>query len=344
LTERPDLAKETPLAALLQRLTPNDVFFVRSHGSVTPHADRAAYRLEIAAPRSACALTLGDLRALPRASEIVTLACSGNGRRAFDPLPAGLRWGFGAIATARWDGVRLRDVLAQLGPLPRGARDVVFDALDPAPDAQRPPYRRSMPIARALADATIVADTMNGEPIPDEHGGPVRLVAGGWTGNHAVKWLRRVTLAGEPDRGHWMENDYRLPGPSGASEMIEAAAPIAIIASPSDGARVPARLIASPSDGARVAARARIEGVAYGTPAPQRVRVEIDGAHVGDAPVRYEDGPYAWGRWSFDAPLGPGPHRIAVRPANGDGTPYEPTPWNAGGYLYSGPHEIAVNG
>jgi len=330
MPDRPDVARETPLADLLASLTPNDRFFVRSHAHETPRIDRTAYVLEVAndgdgAVRS---FSLADLRALPRASAVVTLACSGNGRSGFDPAPGGLPWGFGAIATARWDGVRLRDVVAACGPISPDVLHVAFDAFDAAPDERRPPFRRSLPRARALDDGTLVVDTMNGEPIPAEHGGPVRLIVGGWTGNHAVKWLRRVTLAREPDHGHWMVNDYRIPGVDGTMRMIESSAPIAIVASPAAGAH-----IASPFE---------IEGVAYGEPAPARVRVEVDGAPAGDVPVRYADGPYAWGRWSLRLALSSGPHRIEASAVDAAGAMYEHTPWNAGGYLFNGAHAITV--
>ncbi len=326
--ERPDVAKETPLAALLHRLTPNDSFFIRSHARDVPRIDSRAYRLEVAGAHATPALSLDELRALPRASAIVTLACSGNGRAGFDPVPSGLPWGFGAIATARWDGVRLRDVLTASGPIPNAMKHVVFDGFDAAPDPDRPPFRRGLPLERALDDGTLVADTMNGEPIPADHGGPVRLIVAGWSGNHAMKWLRRIALAREPDRGHWMAFDYRIPGDDGTMRMIESLAPIAVIA--------------TPGDGARVARSVDVQGIAYGAPAPVRVRVEVDGAHAGDADVRYEDGPYAWGRWSLRVETAPASHRIAARAADAGGKPYPETPWNAGGYCYNGPHAIEV--
>ena len=325
---RSEVASETPLDALLQRVTPNDAFFVRHHARDVPRIAADAYRLEIDGAHGVRILRLDDIRALPRVSRTITLACAGNGRSGFDPLPGGVPWGIGAISTARWAGASLRDVL-QLGGIPESARHVVFDAYDGASDDGKPPYRRSVPLARALDDGTIVADTMNGEPLPPEHGGPLRVLAGGWTANHSVKWLRRITFAERPDEGWWMTGDYRYPDANGVLQVIETPAPIAIVASPQAG----------PAGTGEI----ELQGVAYGTPSPSGVRVEIDGAHAGDAVVCYDDGPYAWGRWSHRVTLGSGAHRIAVRPVDAAGNPGPLRgTWNEKGYLYDGPHTIEV--
>jgi sulfite oxidase len=329
LRRRSSLAWETPLRALLHRRTPNASFFVRDHARAVPRIAPAEYRLTVAGANGELVLTLADLCAMPRVARVATLACSGNGRSGFEPRPPGVPWGFGAISTAEWDGVRLRDVLERAGIGERDAH-AVFDGCDEAPDAERPPFRRSLTLERALGEGTILADTMNGEPLPAEHGGPVRLLVGGWSANHSVKWLRRIALSERPDEGHWMTKDYRVPDPAtGEMHMIEAAAPMAIVAAPESGAVC----------GGDVS----VEGVAYGRPEPAHVRVEVDGAHAGDAPVRYEDGPYAWGRWSLVFALRPGPHRIAVRPVDrgGNAGPERPT-WNSGGYCYDGPHDIRI--
>jgi DMSO/TMAO reductase YedYZ molybdopterin-dependent catalytic subunit len=325
---RSEVASETPLAALLRPLTPNDAFFVRHHARQVPRIGAGEYRLEVEGARGARVLGLDDVRALPRVARTMTLACAGNGRSGFDPVPGGVRWGIGAISTAQWDGVRLRDLLASAG-IPDDARHVVFDAYDRASENGKPPYRRSIPLARALDDGTILADTMNGEPLPAEHGGPLRVLVGGWTANHSVKWLRRITFAARPDEGWWMTGDYRYPDASGVLQVIETAAPVAIVASPQAG---PVR-----------SGEVELQGVAYGTPSPSGVRVEIDGAHAGDAVVRYDDGPYAWGRWSKRVSVGSGAHRIAVRPVDAAGSPGPSRgTWNEKGYLYDGPHTIEV--
>jgi DMSO/TMAO reductase YedYZ molybdopterin-dependent catalytic subunit len=328
IVRRSDVALETPLSELLRPLTPNASFFIRNHALAVPRIPAPGYKVEVRGAHGPHVLDLERLRALPRVSEIVTLVCAGNGRTAFVPVAGGVPWGFGAIATARWDGVRLRDVLDLAGPHPH-ARHVAFEGFDEAPGPGEPPYRRSIPLERALRDGTIVADTMNGEPLPAEHGGPLRLVVAGWTANHSMKWLRRVTLADRADESRWTTEDYRVPGPAGTFDVLEAPAPVAILAAPENGAACARDVV--------------LHGIAYGEPAPRRVRVEIDGAHAGDAVVRYDDGPYAWGRWTFPASLAPGPRRIAVRPAgpNGEPGPARAT-WNAKGYRYDGPHVVDV--
>jgi sulfite oxidase len=325
---RSDVAFETPLSELRHPLTPSGSFFVRNHALAIPALSASDYRLRIDGAHGTRRLTLDDLRGLRRVSEVVTLACAGNARTAFEPVPVGIPWGFGAISTARWDGVRLRDLL-ELAGLGEGAAHVAFDGYDDAPDADRPPYRRSIPLSRALVDGTIVADTMNGEPLAAIHGGPVRLIVGGWTANHSMKWLRRIALAAWPDESHWMINDYRVPGPGGTFEVLESAAPVAVLASPEAGTTCPLDAV--------------LAGIAYGSPAPQRVRIEIDGELAGEAPVRYDDGPYAWGRWTFAARLAAGPNRVVVRPVDAHGAAGpEGATWNAKGYRYDGPHVIDV--
>jgi DMSO/TMAO reductase YedYZ molybdopterin-dependent catalytic subunit len=328
MLKRSEVAFETPLRALLEPLTPNDAFFVRNHAREVPRIAPDAYRLELDGANGVRVLRLDDVRALPRVARTITLACAGNGRSGFDPPSGGVPWGTGAVSTARWEGALLRDLL-ELAGIPDGARHVVFDAFDGPSEDGKPPYRRSLPLERALGDGTVVADTMNGEPIPPEHGGPLRLLLGGWTANHSVKWLRRIAFAAQPDDGWWMTGDYRYPNANGGTDVIEAALPVAIVA--------------SPEAGAVAAGEIELRGVAYGGPAPHAVRVEIDGAHAGDAAVRYDDGPYAWGRWSLRVTLSAGPHRIAARPvdAHGNAGPARAT-WNEKGYLYDGPHAVEV--
>jgi DMSO/TMAO reductase YedYZ molybdopterin-dependent catalytic subunit len=328
LLPRTAVSWETPLGQLCKPITPNDAFYIRHHAVAVPRIDTSAYRLTISGDGAERALTLADLQALPRAGEVVTLECAGNGRTSFDPKPLGVPWGFGAIGTARWEGVRLRDIL---GLVPRGsnAKHIVLEAHDGPVDANIPAYRRSLPLERALGDGAIVADRMNGEPLAPAHGGPVRLIVGGWTANHSVKWLRRISFAPEVDGGYWMASEYRVPDADGVDRIIECPAPIAVIASPQEGDTTPERV--------------QIRGVTFGHPVPAAVRLDIDDEPSRDAPAVQTLGPFAWASWSIDVELKAGEHRLRARPIDDRGRagPSSPT-WNLRGYNYDGPHSIAI--
>jgi DMSO/TMAO reductase YedYZ molybdopterin-dependent catalytic subunit len=106
---------ETPLEALTSYLTPNDLFFVRTHWTPT-RVDPAMWSLtvdgEVSRPLK---LSLADVKGLPRADVTCVLQCSGNGRNWFDPPVPGVQWRYGAVGNARWSGARVRDVLSRAG-------------------------------------------------------------------------------------------------------------------------------------------------------------------------------------------------------------------------------------
>src|SRR5258705_7680797 len=156
---------ETTLAALGEsRLTPNDVFFVRSHFTL-PDIDVAAWRLEVdGLVQTPFKLSLAEVRAMPAVEADITLECAGNGRGLYQlPSTSGTQWGRGAVGTARWRGVRLRALLERAG-VPPEAPHVWFEAADAATLPQVPHFVRSIPLEVALDDDVLLAHTMNGAP------------------------------------------------------------------------------------------------------------------------------------------------------------------------------------
>ena len=97
----------------------------------------------------------------------------------------------GAVGVAEWTGVPLGAILERAGVKP-SARDVVPVGLDESK------LRRPMSIAKAMEDDTLLAFAMNGSPLPDDHGFPVRAIVPGWVGNHSVKWVGSIEVAEEP--------------------------------------------------------------------------------------------------------------------------------------------------
>ena len=329
---------ETPLKALTSYLTPNDLFFVRTHWTPT-RVDSAMWSLtvdgEVSRPLK---LSLADVKALPRTDVTCVLQCSGNGRNWFDPPVPGVQWRYGAVGNARWSGVRVRDVLSRAGLKSVAQHLHTFGGN--APPARVPPFNRSLELEKALADV-IIAYEMNGDPLPHEHGGPARLVVPGWAGDHWMKWLSRLSISREPQVGFYMETAYKYPiRPRGPGVAVASGdmRPITEMFVKSNITSAPSRI--------RVGERTSLRGFAF-SGAPDIARVEVsdnDGVTWRQARLNDQHHPYAWRLWSYEwAPTVRGIHQIAVRARDSRGREQPKIPdWNPSGYLYNGWHTVMV--
>jgi sulfite oxidase len=197
---------EVPVELMMDSwLTPNPVWFIRHHHPV-PVIDAGKYRLQISGFAKPINLTLEDLKSRFLKKEVVsTIQCGGNRRSEMDKVEktSGIPWGIGACSTARWGGVYLREVLMHCIGLSLEAvecnnvRHVIFHGLD---DMQA-----SIPIEKALSPYgdVLLAYEMNGEPLPPEHGYPIRLVAPGVVGVRNVKWVGRIEVSSVEAQGPW---------------------------------------------------------------------------------------------------------------------------------------------
>ena len=327
---------ESPVEVFDQFLTPNDLFFVRSHFG-SPAVTLGPWRLEVRGlVRQPIALGLDDLAAMEQVEAPAVLQCAGNGRANFQPTIPGVGWDRGAVGNAEWSGVRLADLLRRAGLEP-GDGHVHLLGADAPPSIKTPAYLRSIPIARAMEPDVLVATRMNGEPLPVLHGGPIRLVVPGWAGNHWLKWLRTISVAREEAPGTYQQAGYRMPkvpAPPGAVLKPDDLVPVTTMPIKS--------LIARPTAGARLAASGPIEvrGVAWtGEGHVTKVEVAIgpDGPwHPAD--FLNEPLPGSWRLWRWDwEGARPGRARLRVRATDSNGRVQpEASPWNKSGYLWNG--------
>ncbi|MFE2631473.1 sulfite oxidase [Streptomyces sp. NPDC059374] len=206
--------------------TPNERFFVRNH-TATPVLDAADWRLRLwgsglrGTPAEDRPVEFGydDLRALPSVTRTAFVECAGNGRSHYTTQQgetvSGTAWTLGAIGVARWRGVRLADVLRRAG-LSRHAVDVQPRGLDAEYVSEGESLgrvRRPLPLAKALDDV-LLAYEMNGEPLPHDHGYPVRVLVPSWVGIASIKWVGDIEVSAQPLYSPWNTTFYRLFGPA----------------------------------------------------------------------------------------------------------------------------------
>jgi DMSO/TMAO reductase YedYZ molybdopterin-dependent catalytic subunit len=322
---------ETPLDLLTTFITPNDLFFVRHHWNpVFPEAKTWSLTVdgEVGKPLS---LSLADLVKMPKASATCVLQCSGNGRSLHRPIVPGVQWGSGAVGNATWTGVRVRDILERAG-VRASAKHLHTFGTD-KPPLKVPPFHRSVEMEKVLADG-IVAYQMNGAPLPALHGGPARLVVPGWTGNHWMKWLERLSPQPEAQKGFYMDVGYRYPkapGEPGVKFKPEEMDPVRELFVKSSITRAP--------ESASVGQRVAIEGFAFsGAPEIARVEVSDDGGeHWQEAALGKDRAPYSWRLWSYAyTPKAAGKVTLVARATDGRGAvqPRQAV-WNQSGYLYN---------
>jgi DMSO/TMAO reductase YedYZ molybdopterin-dependent catalytic subunit len=324
---------ETPVEMLTTWITPNDLFYVRSH-MYAPNVELADWHLVIdGLVNKSLTLTLGDLEQFPKSTQVVTLECAGNGRALYDPPVAGAQWEKGAVGNARWTGARLADVLKQAGVNPE-AKFVTIDGAD-KPMAKMPDFIRSVPMEKALHPDTLLAYQMNEEPIPPAHGYPLRMIVPGWTGNNSVKWVTHITLTDKPDDGFFMKTAYKKPNiPVAPGATADPATMVSLT-----GLTVKS-LITAPKEGWRLGrGPVTVTGVAY---AGEKDIVAVDistdlGRTWKPAKLGKNRARYAWQLWEYtwDA-TEPGSFLIMSR-ATDSGGRIQPMvqDWNPSGYLWN---------
>ena len=181
----------------------------------------------------------------------MVLECGGNGRSFFTPQARGNQWTNGGAGCAEWTGVRVADVLKAAGVKPSAVFSGHYGA-DPhlSGDTSRDALSRGVPIKKLMDENNLIVWAMNGQPLPNIHGGPVRLVIGGWPGSVSAKWLNRIWIRDKVHDGPGMGGtSYRVAikpmVPGGKADEknfkdLESMPVRSIITNPADGAKLPA--------------------------------------------------------------------------------------------------------
>jgi DMSO/TMAO reductase YedYZ molybdopterin-dependent catalytic subunit len=285
-------------------------------------------------------LSMDELRARPATTIAVTLECAGNGRARLSPRPVSQPWLLEAVGTAEWTGVRLAQVLdeAEVG---EGAVEVLFRGLDRGVEGgEVQQYERSLPLAEARREEVLLAYAMNGEPLPPQHGFPLRLVVPGWYGMTSVKWLEEISVLDRPFEGYQQRQSYRLrQTPDEPGEAVTRVLPRSLMIPPGipDFATRDRLLEPGPCT---------LRGRAWsGFGLIERVEVSVDGgASWSDARLGHQSSSWSWRSWEWDWDPGePGVYELCCRAtdAAGKAQPLD-AGWNLGGYANNEVQRVSV--
>ncbi len=332
------LNAETSIHALVGGAAmPTARFYIRSHFPC-PVLDAESYRLRISGlVEQPLSLTLRDLHNLPSKTKTVTLECAGNGRTLFQPPIPGEQWNFGAVSSAEWTGAPLSEVLDWAGVNPKAA-EVVFRGADSGNvEGHAGPicFERSLSLEHARESDVLLAYAMNGEPLPIQHGFPLRLIVPRWYAVASVKWLTDIELIEGHFEGvyqtekycyEWEQDGQRLREPVTLQKVR------ALITEPAPEAEVPRGDLV-------------IRGVAWSGAAPiARVEVGIGSRDTLGAILLGARRRSTWHRWELITRIEePGNYVLRARATDLAGrTQPDVADWNRLGYGNNSVHEVPI--
>lgn len=347
--ERP-LVAETPEHLLDHDTTPIEKFFIRNNGQI-PEAAKEPDKWKVTVDgevNNKLDLTLGELKAkFKPVTQRMVLECGGNGRSFYSPPARGNQWTNGGAGCAEWTGVRVADVLKSAGVKSSAIFSGHYGA-DPhlSGDASRVAISRGVPMKKLMDPNNLIVWAMNGQPLPNIHGGPVRLVIPGWPGSVSAKWLNRIWIRDKVHDGAGMGGtSYRVtikpmvPGDKPDEKNFK------------DLESMPVRsIITNPADGSKLAAGTRevkLRGASWaGDFDVRQVDVSTDfGMTWQRAQLSKPKNKYDWQRWTATVKLpSDGYYEIWTRGTDtrGIAQPHVAAFWNPQGYGGNPMHRIRV--
>ena len=285
--------------------TPVDDFYRIDTALVIPRVDLDSWRLEVdGLVDRPFSMTFEELLTLEVLEKDITLNCVSN------------EVGGPYISSARWRGVRVRDVLARAG-VQAGADQILSESVDG--------MTISTPVAALTDDRdALLAFAMDGEPLPARHGFPLRMVTPGLYGYvGATKWLTKLTATTYArDRAYWTRRDWDEKAAVKTQSQIDT--PMGL------GTYDPGRIA--------------VGGVAWAQAGGgiSKVEVKVDDGPWQQATLGPDGGTTYWRQWSWVWDARSGRHELTVRATNGRGEVQteeraDPFPGGASGY-----HSVVV--
>jgi DMSO/TMAO reductase YedYZ molybdopterin-dependent catalytic subunit len=263
----------------LEPVTPIEDFYVVSQNVLDPQVDLTRWQLEVRGlVRQPQAWTYAEMLQLPSETRAVTLECISNGV------------GHKLMSTAIWKGTLLETVLNAAGGADPNGKYVIYTSVDG--------YQYSLPLADLLEARALLAWEMNGVPLPERHGFPLRAVTPGRYGEQSSKWLTRVEVVDQPYNGGLYQSQGWSSAQVATTSRIDA--PV----------------------GQAKAGSVTVAGLAYaGIRGIQKVEVSADDGltwHAATLLPPLSDQSWVFWNWTWTPP-GKGTYTLVVRATDGTG-------------------------
>jgi sulfite oxidase len=329
-------------------ITPNDLFYVRSHATV-PVIDAESFELSLEGlvHRPFKVRLAGLKNRFPKTVATATMTCAGNRRIEHSRVKkvGGIAWQAGAIGNAHWAGCRLSDLLRKAG-VKVDAKYVNFEGVDQIERSSGViPFGASIPLDKAMADTggipgTLVAYEMNGQPLPADHGFPLRTVVPGYIGARSVKWLGKIVVSDKPSTNHYVATAYKLVTEGTAEEW--ASAP------PIEKFVINSVTCLPAADSKLSAGKFEVGGYALPPGGPsstvQLVELSTDGGRSWvKATFTSPAKPFCWRLWKATVQLTRQTEALVVRATDSSGQRQpETVDWNLKGYLFNAWHRTSL--
>ena len=290
--------------ALSPQPTPVNDFYVVSKNLSDPVVKAQGWQLDIAGlVNTPLKLSYSDIKALPTSDLTLTLECISN------PVAGTL------MSTGTFTGPTLASVLDRVGLQP-SATGVLFTSTDG--------YTESLTLDQLRDGHTLLAHTLEGAPLPDEHGFPLRVIGPGRYGMKNPKWLTKIVATNDPTGGYWERSGWQA----------------------GSGVQTTARFDTRPPN-VTAGRPVLLGGIAFaGDRGIGRVEVSTDGG-TSWQPAALETPPLSpdsWVRWSFVwTAQHSGNYQFVVRAVDGAGKPQQGAvndsfPFGATGYDHMSVH------
>ncbi len=344
ISEDPQNAEAASRSTYESFITPREEHYIRNHYA-TPEIDEDEWTVSLTGMvDEEVELSMDEIKREYSTETVThTMQCSGNGRAYFEPQVGGNPWTFGAVGNTVWTGTPISEILEEYGA--NTDRNMWLSVMGGEAPEGEDIFTRSIPMQKVMSDC-LLAYEMNGAPLNDDHGFPVRLLVPGWFGNNNVKWvdrmhvMDRMVFGDEWEQGdqqlytHWQQYSYRII-PAGEEANTRPRVGVFDTQRQMDAQgidqpfiydQIVKSLIGYPTLDSTVSpgpdGQIEVIGVAWaGDDRVQRVEVSTDGGETWNEAEFFgpRQGPYSWRQFRYVWDASPGEYTLYSRATDGKG-------------------------